>query len=92
MAANDTVVFARETMHLLAKFIATHSDNPIFRQIYEYAPDNLAWFWSFFDWDAQINFEQPRSKKDGVTLRDFKNALNRHNYKFFFKSMDDDFG
>ena len=29
---------------------------------------------------------------DRVTLGDFKNALNRPNYKFFFKSMDDDFG
>ncbi|XP_018914936.1 segment polarity protein dishevelled homolog DVL-1 isoform X2 [Bemisia tabaci] len=27
-----------------------------------------------------------------VTLCDFKNVLNRPNYKFFFKSMDDDFG
>lgn len=27
-----------------------------------------------------------------VTLSDFKNVLNRPNYKFFFKSMDDDFG
>ncbi|XP_054768325.2 segment polarity protein dishevelled homolog DVL-3-like isoform X1 [Lytechinus pictus] len=27
-----------------------------------------------------------------VTLGDFKNVLNRPNYKFFFKSMDDDFG
>lgn len=27
-----------------------------------------------------------------VTLIDFKNQLNRPNYKFFFKSMDDDFG
>ncbi|GAB6031270.1 Segment polarity protein dishevelled DVL-3 [Chamberlinius hualienensis] len=29
---------------------------------------------------------------DRVTLTDFKNVLNRPNYKFFFKSMDDDFG
>lgn len=29
---------------------------------------------------------------DKVTLLDFKNVLNRPNYKFFFKSMDDDFG
>jgi len=29
---------------------------------------------------------------DRVTLSDFKNALNRPYYKFFFKSMDDDFG
>jgi len=29
---------------------------------------------------------------DQVTLWDFKNVINRPNYKFFFKSMDDDFG
>lgn len=29
---------------------------------------------------------------DEVTLGDFKNVINRPNYKFFFKSMDDDFG
>lgn len=29
---------------------------------------------------------------DKVTLADLKTALNRANYKFFFKSMDDDFG
>ena len=29
---------------------------------------------------------------DSVTLGDLKNALNRPNYKYFFKSMDDDFG
>lgn len=29
---------------------------------------------------------------DVVTLGDFKNVLNRPTYKFFFKSMDDDFG
>lgn len=27
-----------------------------------------------------------------VTLADFKGVLNKPNYKFFFKSMDDDFG
>uniref|UniRef100_A0AAX7VWD1 Dishevelled segment polarity protein 3a n=1 Tax=Astatotilapia calliptera TaxID=8154 RepID=A0AAX7VWD1_ASTCA len=29
---------------------------------------------------------------DKVTLADFKNVLKKPNYKFFFKSMDDDFG
>lgn len=29
---------------------------------------------------------------DRVTLLDLKNALNRPNYKYFFKSIDDDFG
>uniref|UniRef100_A0A667ZQU3 DIX domain-containing protein n=2 Tax=Myripristis murdjan TaxID=586833 RepID=A0A667ZQU3_9TELE len=27
-----------------------------------------------------------------VTLADFKHVLNKPNVKFFFKSMDDDFG
>ncbi|XP_028650800.1 segment polarity protein dishevelled homolog DVL-3 [Erpetoichthys calabaricus] len=29
---------------------------------------------------------------DRVTLADFKSVLNKPNYKFYFKSMDDDFG
>lgn len=29
---------------------------------------------------------------DQITLLDLKNALNKFNYKYFFKSMDDDFG
>ncbi|XP_056138905.1 segment polarity protein dishevelled homolog DVL-3-like [Lampris incognitus] len=29
---------------------------------------------------------------DKVTLADFKNVLNKPNYKFFFRSVDDDFG
>ena len=29
---------------------------------------------------------------DRVTLADFKNVLNKPNCKYFFKSMDDDFG
>jgi segment polarity protein dishevelled len=36
-----------------------------------------------------VKLNIPPSK---VTLKDFKNALNRQNYKYFFKSMDDDFG
>ena len=36
-----------------------------------------------------IKFHSP---PDQLTLGDFKNALNRPNYKFFFKSLDDDFG
>lgn len=27
-----------------------------------------------------------------ITLQDFKQVLNKPNYKFFFKSMDQDFG
>jgi len=29
---------------------------------------------------------------ESVSLGDLKNALNRPNYKYFFKSVDDDFG
>ena len=29
---------------------------------------------------------------DKVTLLDLKNALSRFNYKYYFKSVDDDFG
>ena len=29
---------------------------------------------------------------DNVTLFDLKAALNRPNYRYFFKSIDDDFG
>jgi len=29
---------------------------------------------------------------DKITLGDLKNALGKPNYKYFFKSMDDDFG
>nr|ADZ58511.1 Dvl-1 [Schmidtea mediterranea] len=36
-----------------------------------------------------IKFHSPPEQ---ITLGDFKNALNRPNYKFFFKSLDDDFG
>lgn len=31
-------------------------------------------------------------KSEVITLGDLKNALNRPNYKFFFKVPDDDFG
>jgi len=29
---------------------------------------------------------------ENITLLDFKQVLNKPNYKFFFKSMDQDFG
>lgn len=29
---------------------------------------------------------------ESITLLDFKQVLNKPNYKFFFKSMDQDFG
>jgi hypothetical protein len=52
------VFYSRETIHLLAKFLALNSTNQIFRSMYSYAPDNLAWLWSFFDWDAQIDLDR----------------------------------
>ena len=43
------------------------------------------------DEDTPYLVKLPKSPVD-VTLSDFKNVLNRPSYKFFFKSMDDDFG
>ena len=45
-------------MHLLAKFLAANSNNLIFRSLYGYAPDNLAWLWAFLDWDTPIDLNQ----------------------------------
>lgn len=43
------------------------------------------------DEDTPYLVKLPKSPTE-VTLSDFKNVLNRPSYKFFFKSMDDDFG
>lgn len=52
---NDTVYYSRETIHLLAKFLSLNSENPIFRSLFAFAPDNLAWLWSFFEWEAPLD-------------------------------------
>ena len=43
------------------------------------------------DEDTPYLVKLPKNPAE-VTLSDFKNVLNRPSYKFFFKSMDDDFG
>ena len=40
----------------MAKFLATHSESVIFSSLYSFAPDNLAWLWSFIDWDVNVDF------------------------------------
>jgi len=60
---SDAVKFTRETMHLLAKFLAKHSNNHIFGPIYAYAPDNLAWLWAFFDWDEMLDLSKIPSQE-----------------------------
>ena len=57
-------MFARETIHLLAKFLANHSECTVFRSLYAYAPDNLAWLWAFIDWDTQIDFKKSVSTQE----------------------------
>jgi cytoplasmic polyadenylation element-binding protein len=52
---NDTVFYSRETVHLFAKFLSEKSTDPIFRSLYAFAPDNLAWLWSFIDWDSLLD-------------------------------------
>ena len=39
---------------MLAKFLSLNSESPIFRSLYAFAPDNLAWLWAFFDWETPI--------------------------------------
>lgn len=51
-------MYARESIRLLAKCLAIYSDHLIFRQLYAYAPDNLAWLWAFFDWETPIELNK----------------------------------
>lgn len=43
---------------MLAKFLANNSEHGLFRSLYSYAPDNLAWLWSFLDWESPIDLSQ----------------------------------
>ena len=54
----DTVFYSRETIHYLAKFLSKHSIDNLFRSLYAFAPDNLAWLWAFFDWDTQLDLDK----------------------------------
>jgi hypothetical protein len=45
-------------MHLLAKFLSAQGNNQIFRSLYAFAPDNLAWLWAFFDWTTPIDINK----------------------------------
>lgn len=58
ISQNDTVMFARESIYLIAKFLANHAECTIFRSMYTYAPDNLSWLWSFIDWETPIDFKR----------------------------------
>ena len=60
--------YSRETIHLLAKFLSNPevSDNAIFRSLYAFAPDNLAWLWAFFDWETPIDLDQIESQETYV--------------------------
>lgn len=58
----DTVIYARESIRLLAKSLAMYSDHPIIQQLYAYAPDNLAWLWAFFDWETPIDLARVPSQ------------------------------
>lgn len=68
ISQNDAVFYSRETIHLLAKFLSNPevSDNAIFRSLYAFAPDNLAWLWAFFDWETPIDLDQIESQETYV--------------------------
>jgi cytoplasmic polyadenylation element-binding protein len=69
ISQNDTVFYSRETIHLLVKFLSNHSENPIFRSLYSFAPDNLAWLWAFFDWETPLNLDYIDSQDTFVPLK-----------------------
>ncbi len=48
---------------MLAKFLSTNSDNTLYRSLYAYAPDNLAWLWAFFDWEKPIDLSTVSSQE-----------------------------
>jgi hypothetical protein len=44
--------------------LANHSDCTLFRSLYAYAPDNLAWLWAFIDWDTPVDFKREVSTQE----------------------------
>ena len=64
--------YSRETIHYLAKFLSLHSKDILFGSLYAFAPDNLAWLWSFFDWDTELDLEKIETQD---SFSSFKTAL-----------------
>lgn len=60
----DTTFFTRECMHLLAKYLAEHSECSLFKSLYVYAPDNLGWLWSLIDWETPVEFDMEVPTQD----------------------------
>ena len=50
------MVYVRNTIYSLAKFLAENGDGILFRSLYSFAPDNLAWLWALIDWDKPVDF------------------------------------
>jgi hypothetical protein len=70
---NDTVYYSRETIHLIAKFLSFNSKSSLFRSLYAFAPDNLAWLWSFIDWQSPLDLTTILTQD---TYTPFKPAFN----------------
>ena len=49
--------------------MSNHSDNVIFKSLYAFAPDNMAWFWAFFDWDTPVQLDTVDTHDSYVPFR-----------------------
>ena len=85
----DTVVYSRETMHLLAKFLAQNSDNQIFKSLYAFAPDNLAWLWAFLDWETPIDLNKIPSQDQYQTFKPIDDRISEDKIQMINKIFFD---
>lgn len=72
-------------MHLLAKFLAANSTNTIFRSLYGYAPDNLAWLWAFLDWDTPIDLNKVPCQETYYPFKALDNRIGQDKLEFINK-------
>ena len=85
----DTVFYSRETIHYLAKFLSLHSKDILFSSLYAFAPDNLAWLWSFIDWDAELDLNKIETQDTFSSFKTISNAPNSNPHESGVKLSDE---
>ena len=76
-------------MHLLAKFLAQNSDNQIFKSLYAFAPDNLAWLWAFLDWETPIDLNKIPSQDQYQTFKPIDDRISEDKIQMINKIFFD---
>ena len=85
----DTVFYSRETIHYLAKFLSLHGKDILFSSLYAFAPDNLAWLWSFIDWDAELDLNKIETQDTFSSFKTISNATNSNQHESDVKLSDE---